>query len=143
MKNSILFSAKKIAMIFFGIAIYTAGVHFFTVPAGIIPGGVTGISTAINYLTGFPIGMLVLLINIPLLILAFFFISKSFALYTFFSTLLFTLFNDVIYAMFPVYHGEKLIACCFGSALLGIGVALVLASDSSTGGIDIIILLIR
>ena len=52
-----------------GTSLYALGVHSFTSPNNIAPGGVTGISTIINYLTEMPIGTLVLLINIPLFIL--------------------------------------------------------------------------
>lgn len=134
---------KKIIVMFFGIVIYSAGIYFFTVPAGIIPGGATGIATAINYLTGFPIGALVLLINIPLLILAYFFIGHKFTWYTLFTIIMFTIFNDIIYPLFPVYKGDILIAGIFGGALLGAGIGLIFSTDGSTGGIDIVVLIIQ
>ena len=57
--------------------IYALGLYSFTVPAQIAPGGVSGFFTAVNYLTGFPIGLATILINIPLLAAGFFVIGKG------------------------------------------------------------------
>ena len=55
-----------------GGVIYAAAVLVFLSPNKISPGGVTGIATVLNYLTGFPIGTAVFLLNIPLLLLGYF-----------------------------------------------------------------------
>ena len=60
-----------ILFIFIGTGIYAFGIYAFTAPNQIAPGGITGIATVINAFTGFKIGTLVTLFNIPLLLLGF------------------------------------------------------------------------
>ena len=62
-----------------GTFLYAAGVYCFTAPNEIAPGGVSGISTMINALTQIPMGVLTMAFNVPLLILAFFFVGRMFA----------------------------------------------------------------
>ena len=106
-----------------GTGIYAFAVHMFTVPNNIAPGGVTGISTMVNYLTGIPVGTVSLLINLPLLLLGYRYIGRSFALKTMVSVVSFTLFIDVLYPRLPVYQGDLMLASLFGGV--------------STGGTDI------
>ena len=61
---------KEILSLFFGIFIYSLGIHVFTSPNNIAPGGVTGIATILNYLFDWHIGIVTLCINIPLLVLS-------------------------------------------------------------------------
>lgn len=123
--------------IIIGTAFYSLGIHIFTSPNNIAPGGVTGISTLVNYLTGFPIGLAVNIINIPLFILAVKFLGKGFTIKTLISTLLFSFFVDFVYKFIPVYKGDLILAAIFGGLLLGTGLALVFMRDGSTGGTDI------
>ncbi len=123
--------------IILGTISYSLGIYLFTAPNNIAPGGVTGISTIINYITGIPIGIVSISINIPLIILAWKFLGKSFTLRTMVSTILFSVFIDVIYKNIPVYKGDLILAAIFGGLLLGLGLAMVFMRDGSTGGTDI------
>lgn len=123
--------------IILGTISYSLGIYLFTAPNNIAPGGVTGISTIINYITGLPIGIVSISINIPLIVLAWKFLGKSFTLRTMTSTILFSIFIDVIYKNIPVYKGDLILAAIFGGLLLGLGLAMVLMRDGSTGGTDI------
>ncbi len=120
-----------------GTGIYAFAVHMFTVPNNIAPGGVTGISTMVNYLTGIPVGTVSLLINLPLLLLGYRYIGRSFALKTMVSVVSFTLFIDVLYPRLPVYQGDLMLASLFGGVLIGVGLGIVFTRGSSTGGTDI------
>ena len=124
--------------IVFGTGIGALGVHLFTLPNEIAPGGVTGLATALSALTGMPMGGFVLLINIPLLLVGWRFLGRDFILKTFFSTLLFTLFTDVVFQPIPVYRGDTLLAALFGGGMLGVGMALNFIRNGSTGGTDIL-----
>lgn len=126
-----------------GTSLYALGVHSFTSPNNIAPGGVTGISTIINYLTDMPIGTLVLLINIPLFILGAKYKSKTYAAKSFVSVLFFTVIVDFAMLKVPVYEGDALLAGIFGGVLIGAGLAIVFMRGSSTGGTDIISQLIN
>ena len=60
----------KYLVIFVGSAIYAVGFQFFMYPNNIVSGGVTGISMIINHFTGFPVGMMSIIMNVPLFLIA-------------------------------------------------------------------------
>ncbi|MDP3966553.1 MAG: YitT family protein, partial [archaeon] len=78
---------KEYFLILLGIAIAGFGLKGFLIPNGFIDGGVTGISLLVHFLTGVPVSILILLINIPFIILARKQISKIFSVKTFFAIL--------------------------------------------------------
>lgn len=120
-----------------GTAIYALGVHLFTVPNQIAPGGVTGLATAIYALAKIPVGLFVSLFNIPLLLIGLKFLGRDFILKTLVSTVSFTLMTDLLFRSIPVYQGNKLLAALFGGAMIGAGMALAFIRNGSTGGTDI------
>lgn len=128
---------KDIFFTILGTAVYTMGIYFFTSPNQIAPGGVSGIATVINHLSGFPIGIANALINLPLLILGYFHLGKKFIFKTLISVVFFTIFQDGIFSFFPQYVGDPLLAALFGGVLLGAGTGITFVGESSTGGLDI------
>ncbi len=137
---------KEIAGLVIGVFIYALGVHIFTSPNDIAPGGVTGIATLLNALFDWHIGTTTLCINIPLLILSIFFLGKEFTIRTLSAVGLFTVMMDYVVVHFPIYEGgenTKILAALFGGILIGVGLGLVFMSDFTTGGTDIIIRIIQ
>ena len=116
---------------------------FFTAPSKIAPGGVTGISTVINYLTNIPIGVVVAAINVPIIILGFFFLGRKLIIKTIISTIAFSILVDYGFKYVPVYQGDLMIASLFGGAFIGIGLGIVYTREGTTGGMDIINRLIQ
>ncbi|KAF0196054.1 MAG: hypothetical protein FD169_1120 [Bacillota bacterium] len=106
------------------------------IPNRMLSGGVAGISIIINNLTGWPTGLLVLVMNIPILILGYKHIGGKFIILTSLAVLGFSIFLDVIPVQAAV--DDLLLAAVFGGALNGIGLGLVLRVGGSTGGTDII-----
>ncbi len=127
-----------ILFIFFGTGIYAFGIYAFTAPNQIAPGGVTGIATVINAFTGFKIGTLVTLFNIPLLLFGFKTLGKRFIFSTLLSTVFFNIQVDFLYPHLPVYKGNLILASIFGGLFIGLGLAIVFMRGGSTGGMDII-----
>ncbi|MEG1994709.1 MAG: YitT family protein, partial [Oscillospiraceae bacterium] len=115
------FWARYLIYNFVGSYLYAAGVHVFTRPHNIAPGGITGIATILNYLTDFPIGLGVTLLNLPLVALAAKFISKTFAAKTIGSLAIFTVCADYLVKILPQYNGDSLLATLFGGAIMGVG----------------------
>lgn len=113
-------------------------VAMFTAPNRIAPGGVTGIATIINFLFGLPIGTGAMLINIPLLFVAYKILGRRFTLLTLKSTFIMSLFIDLCAMFLPPYQGNLLLAAMFGGATGGIGLGLVFMRGSTTGGTDIL-----
>mgnify|MGYP002868204637 CR=1 FL=1 len=69
-------------IIAFGAALYAAGFQFFMYPNDIATGGITGISMIINYLTGIPVGVMTIVLNIPLFIFSWKKFGLRFILYS-------------------------------------------------------------
>lgn len=132
-----------IAICLLGTLLMSIGLHMFVAPNNVAPGGVTGISIVLNHLTGLSIGTASLLLNIPLLVVAFFKLGKIFFLKTAICTLAFTFYVDYLLVNLPVYTNEKFLAMVLAGICSGVGAGLVFARRGSTGGTDIIVLLIQ
>ena len=135
-----------IVIVTVGTLVYAVGVHCFTAPHNIAPGGVTGIATMLNYLFGAHIGLTTFLINIPLLLLAWKFIGKSFFYKTLTAIALFTVMTDYVVVWLPTYTGgdnARILASVFGGVLSGAGLGLVFSRGYTTGGTDIITTMLK
>lgn len=133
-KNSI----TDYIIIALGASLYAASVAVFTSKNNIAPGGLTGVSTMLNYLFSLPIGAMIFLMNIPLFLWAFFKNGKGFVIKTMTGTALVSVFIDIFQAVLPFYGGNIMLAAIFGGALSGLGLGLIFARGGSTGGTDII-----
>ena len=121
-----------------GSAVYAAGYSYFLYPNVLIIGGVTGISTIINFLSGVPVGILMILINIPIFILGFRKLGLKFMLDSAASMLLISVLVDVFHLVaFPVTE-NPLLAALFGGLITGAGLGLTFSTGATTGGTDII-----
>ncbi|MCI8659304.1 MAG: YitT family protein [Lachnospiraceae bacterium] len=122
-----------------GSVIYGIGTHCFVMPANIAPGGAVGLALIINYLSGLPVGILTIFLNIPLLVLAWFMLSKRFVITTGIACGVCSVILDFgITPFFPVYGGDRLMSSLFGGILVGIGMACIFMTGSTTGGTDIL-----
>lgn len=121
-----------------GTFLFALALHVFTVPNKIAPGGISGISTIINHLTGLPIGAVNITLNIPIMVFGLINLGKLFMIKTMLSTVSFTIFIDYLLVNIPAYTGDKVIVAIFGGLLMGIGIGTVLMRGGSTGGMDII-----
>ena len=120
-----------------GAAFYAAGFQFFLYPNAITTGGVTGIAMIINFLTGFPVGMMTLIINIPLFAFSWKKFGLGFILSSLVGTILAGVFVD-LFAQFPleVTH-EPLLGAIYGGIIKGFGLGIVYHTGATTGGVDI------
>lgn len=128
-------------IIIFGAGVYALGVHCFTAPNNIAPGGVTGIATIISYVTGAKLGTLISVINIPLLIAGFILLNRKTMIKTLIGVASLSLMTDYVLKDIPVYiadNGGGILASIFGGLLMGAGLGIVYAREGTTGGTDII-----
>lgn len=141
MPNKKIVKIKALLMDFLfniaGCGLLALGLSCFSAPNNIAPGGVSGVSVMINYLTGMPISALTILLNVPLLILAWIFLGREFTVKTILSVLVLTLELELAARLVPVYTGNVLLAALYGGVISGAGVALVFMRSSTTGGTDI------
>lgn len=127
-----------IAFYLLGGALIALGISNFAVPNNIAAGGFSGIATLANYLFKIPVGITVLVMNIPVFIIGVRKFGWKFLCRTFVATVIMSVMIDLAAAFIPVYSGDRLLSALFAGALGGIGYALVFMRDSTTGGVDII-----
>jgi len=136
---------KKIIQIIIGNIFIAFALSTLILEHSIIAGGVSGISSVINHYTGFSLSLAVGIMNVSLFLIGLFFIGKEFAMKTLLSTFLFPLllefFNNQ--AIFHHLLSDTFFACILGGMMIGYGVGLILKAGGSTGGFDIIGLLIE
>lgn len=138
-KNSVRGMLRDVSLLLIGSLIYGIGIYMFVVPANIAPGGASGIALMVNFVTGLPVGTLTLVLNVPLLILAWFYLSKKFAVSTAITTAVCSFMLDFVVPLFiPVYAGDRLLCSLYGGVLVGAGMALIFIAGSTTGGTDIL-----
>lgn len=126
---------KDLFLITVGAFIYTFGVNYFFVANRFADGGVAGISIILHYLFSFNISITYFILNVPILILGYFYVGKEFMLKTIFGTLITTIFFRIL----QDYQGpmnDKLMAAIFGGLLIGIGLGIILVGGGSSGGMD-------
>lgn len=120
------------------------GVWCFIEPCHIAPGGASGIALLINHVFGFPVGILTLLINIPLLIASFLLLDRKMTRRTIQTVVILTICLDYIIApLLPQYQGDRLISAAFGGILVGASMALIFVRGSTSGGGDILAKLLQ
>lgn len=135
--------AQDLAFDVAGSILIAVSINSFLTPAQIAPGGVSGLSVIINYLTDLPTGTMIFVMNIPLLILAWLFLGKVFTLGTLKSVAVQSLMVDLLDDLFPKYYGDAILSALFGGILLGIGLSLIFMRGYTTGGTDIVCRLIQ
>lgn len=126
-------------MITIGALIVAANVPLFLVPNDVISTGITGIGMLAHYLWRWPIGMVTLAINIPLLLAGIRWGGGwRFFTRTIYAVLVLTIGIDVLSRVLPPIQTEPLLYTLFGGLLDGVGIGLVLRGSGTTGGTDIV-----
>lgn len=125
-------------LIALGSAIYSFGVVAFLQPLEISPGGVTGIATVVNYLSGFPTGAALLLLNLPLLILGLIKLGGKLIAKTIVSTVLSSVFIDIFSIFFSSgLTTDRIIAALASGVCVGVGMSMLFLRGATSGGTDI------
>ncbi|MCI6639561.1 MAG: YitT family protein [Pygmaiobacter massiliensis] len=138
MKKQNFIQPKELLLLIVGAIIYSIGTQCFITPADIAPGGAMGIALMVHHLTNLPVGTLTLCVNIPLLILAWFYLSRRFAIRTAITCIICSVMVDFVVAPnLPMYEGDRLLSSLYGGVIIGIGMAFIFLAGSTTGGSDI------
>jgi uncharacterized membrane-anchored protein YitT (DUF2179 family) len=126
-------------VILLGLTIYATSLTGFLIPYKVVMGGLGGVSLLIKYATGFPLWASFITLNSFLLIFAWFFLGKKYVISTLFSSIALTIILNLAerFITEPLV-GNETMAILIGAIGCGIGLGMVLASNSSTGGTDII-----
>ena len=113
------------------------GTAFFLLPNQLSSGGFSGITTIFYYLFKFPMGTGIILLNLPLFLISFFKLGKSFFTKAIIGTGLLSLFLN-IFDNVKAITDDRLLASIYGGILIGIGTAIILKANASTGGSDLL-----
>lgn len=131
---------RKFMAVLIGDAISAVGLVFFLKPNHMIAGGIEGISVLIEYLTQIPLGLLIVLFNLPILALAIFLLDRDFAFFSVVSIFTMSGYVTLYEYILPNFAitNNIVLACIYGGLFKGIGVGLQFRNGASTGGLDII-----
>lgn len=133
------------ALITIGTFLVATGYVYFITPYRIVPGGIYGISIVLHHLFGTPVGLTALLFNIPLTIIGTRVLGPRFGTKTVVGFVLTSVFVDVLSYMSqfkPLVESDPLLSSVFGGALVGAGVGLIFKSKATSGGSDVIAMII-
>lgn len=136
---------KDYLMIFLGTFMYALGVTQFIMPHQFVLGGLTGVAVLINYALGWPVSVMVFVMNAVLLLIAFRILGSEFLVKTIVGVASLTAFIGLFERLQwnPIMTEEPLMAGLIGSIVAGAGVGLVMSVNGSSGGTDIIVLVIN
>jgi uncharacterized membrane-anchored protein YitT (DUF2179 family) len=142
--KTIFNTTRTYSIIVFGLFLYALSWTAFLLPHRITGGGVSGIGALVYYATGFPVGYTYLLINIGLILVAIKVLGANFGIKTIFGVLtgafLLSLLQSLIHL--PVVE-DKFLSAIMGGILSGVGLGIVFTQGGSTGGTDIIAMIIN
>ena len=136
---------KSLTYIVLGNTLIAFAISTLVLENNIIAGGITGFGLIVNYFTGANIATVVFITNTILFLLALFFIGIKFALSTLFSTFLFPILLNIFenYDVIHHYCRNTLLSSVIAGCLIGTGIGLILKANASTGGTDIIALIVN
>jgi len=147
--KSILRLIKEYLLVAIGITIYVLGWVVFLIPNNLVGGGVTGIGTILQYATGFNVGYTFFIINGILLIIAFFVMGAGFGGKTIMAIILASIGLRVLPELVPetiiqaiALDNGKLMCTLIGAIMAGLGIGMAMSQGGSTGGTDIIALIV-
>ncbi len=144
-----IFSAKwfkAVIYILAGTFIMATGYVYFISPYKIAPGGVYGIAIVLHHLFGFPTGVSALAMDIPLTLIGIKVLGPRFGWKTVLGFVSMAVFVDLLTYFqgdVPLVEGDALLSAVFGGVLLGVGLGLVFKSKATSGGSDIIAMMIN
>lgn len=129
-------------MITIGTLIYSTGISLLLDPNNLAPGGVSGISIMLSRFTPITTGTWILIINIPLLAVGWWKLGRKFIIKTIYATVMTSLFTNLLGGVTPVTN-DLICAVVLGGIAVGSGIGLVFRAGGTTGGMDIIVKLLR
>lgn len=137
---------KDILMMHLGIVLLAIGVYFFKIPNGFSTGGVTGIGTILAAITPVSAGAWIWILNVALLLVGFIFLGKETGIKTVYCSMLFSALTFVLEKAFPMTEpmsDQPFLELFYAMLLTSIGAALIFNSKASSGGTDIVALVLK
>lgn len=151
-KKSAFVFVKEYALVTLGILLYVLGWILFLIPNNLVGGGVSGMAAIVQYATqgAIKIGTTYFAVNAILLIIALFVLGKSFGGKTVYAVILASIGLNVLQGFIPseitqtlAVDNGKLMSTIMGGILVGVGIGMTMSQGGSTGGTDIIALIVN
>lgn len=133
---------RRIIFVTFGAIIMGVGLELFLVPNDLLDGGIVGISIILSYLTGFKLGAVIFILNIPFFYIGYKQIGKTFAFTTLYGVAVMSITTTLLHPI-PGFTDDLLLVTVFGGIILGIGVGMVIRFGGSLDGTEILALLLN
>lgn len=124
-----------------GALLQALAIRLFLVPAGLVNGGISGLSQIINHFTGIPIGLMILIGNLPLFVIGWRFLGgRRFTMRTAFAVVSISVFTDLLVLILPKegLTSDLVLNTLYGGVASGIGYGLVYRGQGTSGGSDIL-----
>ena len=125
-----------------GAFVMASSISFFLLPNELSSGGFSGIATILYYKLGLPVGVTIACLNVPMFLMAGYKIGKDFLAKSIIGTISMSVFIDILDKFQPL-TSDKILAAIYGGILTGVGTAIILKSHSSTGGSDLLSIIIK
>jgi uncharacterized membrane-anchored protein YitT (DUF2179 family) len=131
---------KNALLILIGCAITGLAYAMFLIPHHFVPGGISGIAMIANYFAGLPVGALIMVLNIPVFLLGLKTMGKKYVVNSLAGMVISSVFIDLFHEVLklPSATANPVLASIYGGVMLGIGLGIVFRGRASTGGSDII-----
>ena len=135
--------SKELLIDIAGGMLLAIAVYNFASNAGFPIAGISGIALIIYHLTGLPMGAVTIGLNIPIIIICYKFLGRDFFIRSLKTMIISSFLLDYVAPLFPVYEGDRLLAAICTGVLQGFGFGMIYSMDTSTGGMDFVIMTIR
>ncbi len=141
-KNAVRIIAIDFMGILIGSVILAIGLNMFMVPNMLAPGGISGLAVVLYYLIKFPVGVTIIILNIPLFIVGYLVLGPRVVIQSLLGTFLFSLAVEITAPLLPAATDDLLLAAVYGGVVMGVGVGLVFRFRGSTGGTGLLSLIL-
>jgi len=131
---------RNAILLIVGCAVTGLAYALFLIPHHFVPGGVSGIAIIVNYFAGWPVGALIVVFNVPVFLLGLKTMGKKYVLHSLAGMILSSAFIDLFNKVLrvPSATDNTILAAIYGGVMLGVGLGIVFRGRASTGGSDII-----
>ncbi|HEX9027967.1 MAG TPA: YitT family protein, partial [Anaerolineales bacterium] len=137
---------RDYGLIGLGALLQALAIRLFLVPSNLVNGGVSGLAQIINHFTGFPLGLMILIGNVPLFVMGWRYLGgRRFAIRSVFAVVAVSLFTDLLITLLPS-HGltkDLVLNTLYGGIISGVGYGLVYMGQGTSGGTDILARILR
>jgi uncharacterized membrane-anchored protein YitT (DUF2179 family) len=139
--HNVLITGGEYLSLILGALVQALALRMFLIPGLLVSGGISGAAQLINHVTGFPVGIMTLLGNLPLFLLGWHYLGKMrFAIRTAIAVIVFSLLVDFLLLFIPLQGvtNDLVLDTLYGGLMLGFGLGLVYRGQGTSGGSDIL-----